>query len=39
MKLICKLEADIDSTASVCPADADDQVVVVGETVRYVEAV
>ena len=39
MKLIRKLEADIDSAASVCPADADDQVVVVGETLRYVEAV
>ena len=39
MKLIRKLEADIDSAASVCPADADNQMVVVGETVRYVEAV
>ena len=39
MKLIRKFEADIDSAASVCPADADDQVVVVGETVRYVETV
>ena len=39
MKLIRKLEADIDSAASVCPADADDQVVVVGETLRYDEAV
>ena len=39
MKLIRKFEANIDSAASVCPADADDQVVIVGETVRYVEAV
>ena len=39
MKLIRKLEADIDYAASVCTADSDDQVVVVGETVRYIEAV